>query len=154
MYFIINYYSDEGHFYSYYDEAKGNYDYNIYGSSSYDYDVSYYGIHNKYKKYTSDDFFWMGPVIFFRKDTTKLYYGFLTTNIICTLLFENTETSLQQTNLLLKKVNYLCIMCYFRETSKYELTQFHETVIMRINIVLRSSLMKMSQQMFVYFADK
>lgn len=71
MYFIINYYSDEGHFYSYYDEAKGNYDYNIYGSSSYDYDVSYYGIQNKYKKYTSDDFFWLGPVIFFRKDTMK-----------------------------------------------------------------------------------
>lgn len=68
LYFIITYYSDEGRFYSYYDDANENYDYNIYGSGSHDYDVSYYGMQNKHKQYTNDDFFWLAPLIFFRKD--------------------------------------------------------------------------------------
>lgn len=68
LYFIIRYYSDDGYFY--YD-AKRSYDYTNYGSYSYDYDFSYYGIQNKYKKHTNDDFFWLAPLIFFRKDIVK-----------------------------------------------------------------------------------
>lgn len=63
LYFIITYYSDEGRFNSYYYDNMKSYDY-----MSYDYEDLYYGIENKYKKYTKDDLFWLGPVLFFRKD--------------------------------------------------------------------------------------
>lgn len=71
MYFIITYYSKERRFNKNFYDVYGSYganNYDVYGSYGADYDdYDYLTSHDRYKKYTDDDLYWLAPLIFIRK---------------------------------------------------------------------------------------